>query len=86
MLGVAREVDGASPLPEELDKNIWAWGLPPTAEPNVPIGFLDMTMWSHVLLAACRHNEVAHENPSTKAWFVALSPVVWLIYSTRRKI
>jgi hypothetical protein len=67
MLGVAREVGGASPLPEELDKDIWSWGLPPAAESKVHIGFLDVTMSSHVLLAACRHNEVALENASTKS-------------------
>jgi hypothetical protein len=70
MLGVARqadEPDDASPLPGVLDENIWAWGLPPTAKSNVPIGFLDMTMSSHVLLAACRHNEVALENKSTES-------------------
>jgi hypothetical protein len=38
--------------------------MPPTAESDVPVGFLDMTISSHVLLAACRHNEVALENTS----------------------
>jgi len=65
-LGVARQTGNASPLPKELDQDIWTWGLPPRAESKVPIGFLDMTLSSHVLLAACQPNEVALENPLTE--------------------
>ena len=65
-LRVARRVENASPLPEELDKDIWMWGLPRIATPNLPTGFLDKTMSSHILLAACRHDEVAFEDPSTE--------------------
>ena len=67
MLGVARQADEGSPLPDALDEKIWAWGLPPAAESDIPIGFLDMMMSSHVLLAACQHNEVALENTSMES-------------------
>lgn len=62
-LKVARRAENASPLPEELDKAIWMWGLPPIVAPNLPTGFLDKTMSSHILLAACRHDEKAYEDP-----------------------
>jgi hypothetical protein len=62
MSGVTRHAVSASPLPDALDEKILAWLPPPTAD--VPVGFLDMTMSSHVLLSACRHNEVALENTS----------------------
>jgi hypothetical protein len=58
---------GASPLPEGLDKNIWPWGLPLAASFNVPTGFLDNTMSSHVHLAACRQDEFAFEHPSAES-------------------
>jgi hypothetical protein len=57
----ARTVKNTSKLPEDLDKDIWMWGLPRTTR---AAGFLDQTMSSHVLLAACQHNEVAFEKPS----------------------
>ena len=56
---VARLACGASSLPEELDKNIWAWGLPLAAKSK---GFLDNTMSSHVHLAACGPKEFAFED------------------------
>jgi hypothetical protein len=58
---------GASPLPEGLDENIWPWGLPLAASSNVPTGFLDNTMSSHVHLAACRQDEFAFEHSSAES-------------------
>src|SRR5258705_13809873 len=63
MVRVARQVDGASPLPEELDRKIWEWGLSSSDKSNGR--FLDNTMSSHVLIAACRSNEVAFGDPLT---------------------
>jgi hypothetical protein len=57
----ARAVKSTSLLPPDLDKDIWTWNLPRTA---IPAGFLGQTMSSHVFLAACRHDEVAFEDPS----------------------
>jgi hypothetical protein len=56
---VPRQGPHSPGLPKDLDKHIWTWGLP---SPTVPSkGFLDRTMASHVLIAACRHDEVAFE-------------------------
>ncbi|KIM75894.1 hypothetical protein PILCRDRAFT_13257 [Piloderma croceum F 1598] len=60
----ARMVSDTSPLPEDLDEDIWMWGL--SSSPKTAAGFLDQTMWSHVLLAACRKNEQALEGMSTE--------------------
>jgi hypothetical protein len=60
----ARTVPDTSPLPEDLDKDIWIRGLP--SSPKTAAGFLDQTMWSHVLLAACQKNEQALEGMSTE--------------------
>jgi len=57
----ARTVPSTSLLPEDLDKDIWMWSLPRT---TIPAAFLDPTMSSHVLLAACRSDEVAFEDLS----------------------
>jgi len=61
---VARRAEGSSPLPENIDKHIWTWGL---AGSEVPTGFMDNTMSSHVQLAACRPDELAFEDPSTES-------------------
>jgi len=61
---VPRSVD--SMLPEDLDKDIWTWSLPRTAKISVPTGFMYKTMSSHVLLAACRQDELAWESSSTE--------------------
>jgi len=63
MVRVARQAYGASPLPEELDQQIWKWGLSSSDKANGR--FLDNNLSSHVLIAACRHNEVAFEDPLT---------------------
>jgi hypothetical protein len=60
---VARRVVGSTRLPENIDKGIWMWGL---SGSGVPTGFLDNTMSSHVHLAACRHDELAFEDPSAE--------------------
>ena len=60
---MARRVVGATRLPENIDKGIWMWGL---SGSEVPTGFLDNTMSSHVHLAACRHDELAFEDPSAE--------------------
>jgi hypothetical protein len=50
------------PFPDNLDHDIWAWGLSSrTAQVALPHGFLYQAMSSHVLLAACRQEEVALE-------------------------
>lgn len=59
---VARTIPNTSSLPEDLDKDIWMRGLPLTTTG----GFLDQTMWPHVLLAACGKNEQALEGKSTE--------------------
>jgi hypothetical protein len=61
---VARTVESTSVLPEDLDRAIWVRGLPQTPAIDIPTGFLDKTMSSHVLLAACRPNQIAFENSS----------------------
>ncbi|KIM75897.1 hypothetical protein PILCRDRAFT_13260 [Piloderma croceum F 1598] len=60
---MARTVPNTSSLPEDLDRDIWMRGLP---SPKTAVGFLDQTMWSHVLLAACRKDEQALEGTSTE--------------------
>ena len=52
-------------LPEHLDKDIWTWGLSRAATIAVPTGIMYRTMASHVLLAACRQDELAWEISST---------------------
>jgi hypothetical protein len=50
------------PFPDSLDQDIWAWGLSSrTAQVALPNGFLYQAMSSHVLLAACRQEEMALE-------------------------
>ena len=60
-----RSVVCTSLLPEHLDKDIWTWGLSRAATIAVPTGFMYKTMASHVLLAACRQDELAWEISST---------------------
>jgi len=60
---VARRVLGATPLPPNIDKSIWMWGL---SGSETSKGFLDNTMSSHVHLAACRYDEFAFEDPSAE--------------------
>ncbi|PCH38915.1 hypothetical protein WOLCODRAFT_128800 [Wolfiporia cocos MD-104 SS10] len=64
-VGTARHIPlnvSPSPLPFELDKEIWMWGLSSrTATAMVPTRFLYKPMSSHVILAACRSEEVAVE-------------------------
>jgi hypothetical protein len=57
---VACTVLNTWPLPNDLDENIWMQGMLSTTAG----GFLDQTMWSHVLLAACGENELALEGTS----------------------
>lgn len=54
-------------LPKGIDKDIWTWDVPPTAESDVPTDFPDMTMSSRVPLTACQNGEIAFEleHPST---------------------
>ena len=56
-----RGVSNTAPLPADIDKNIWTWGL---SGSEVSTGFLDNTMSSHVLFAACQIDEFAHEDSS----------------------
>lgn len=56
---IARGGDNALPLTKELDEDIWSWGVP-----NGQATFVDKTMSSHVLLAACRQDEKAYEDSS----------------------
>lgn len=58
---MARSVSNTTPLPEDIDQDIWTWGL---SGLEVSTGFLDNTMSSHVLLAACGRDEFALENLS----------------------
>jgi hypothetical protein len=59
----ARTIRNTSLLPEDLDRDIWMLGLPST---QTAASFLDQTMWTHVLLSACRKNEQALEGTSTE--------------------
>jgi hypothetical protein len=52
------------PLPEHQDENIWKRDL--LSQSGIPKGFLDRTMASHVLIAACRHDELAFEDPQDR--------------------
>ncbi|KAI0946425.1 hypothetical protein AcW1_009891 [Taiwanofungus camphoratus] len=53
-------------LPDRIDQEIWQWGLSSrTATAVVPTGFLYKAMASHVLLAACRQDEIALETRDT---------------------
>jgi hypothetical protein len=62
---VPRSVVCTSLFPEDLDKDIWTWSLSRAAAIAVPTGFMYKTMASHVLLAACRQDELAWETSST---------------------
>jgi hypothetical protein len=56
------------PPPDNLDQDIWMWGLSSrTAYAVVPTGFLYKAMSSHVLLAACRQEEGALEAASANS-------------------
>lgn len=55
----ARTVKSTIPIPEDLDQEIWG-NLSRSAQVS-PTGFAHQAMSSHVLLAACRHDELAWE-------------------------
>lgn len=56
-----RHTESSYTLEEGVDKDIWMWGLPRSAQVALPAGFAYDSMSSHVLLAACRHDELAWE-------------------------
>jgi len=65
----------ADPIPAELDKNIWGafgWG----RGTNVPPGFLQSGLRSHVLLAACGAKEKAKEEYGRGAFTYAMLNVL----------
>jgi hypothetical protein len=63
---IPRFVESTSLLPEDLDKNIWEWGMPRTEKVSVPAGFAYGPMASHVILAACSEDESAWEDQSSE--------------------
>ena len=56
-----RSVLSDSRLPEDLDKDIWEWSPTRAEKPGVRTDFFNKNMSSHVLLAACREDELAWE-------------------------